>query len=245
MTDENGAIRGEIIDAIAAWCGSLEAPVAEKNTLPKTGPAVQQVLLGLGDVAAAVMLVSVDASPDWVGKPVLVESAVSTLFETITEEGLAEGAAKRVADQKAKYYQNLVSSPEITAAAKKYGLPPGSVARDMSDDFVEQMTRDIRSVTPLVLREAQEPWSVTALEKRLAAATAGSGQGGSAGIAVDEPTPAAPGGSAPGWYADPSGRHQYRYWDGASWTADVADSGQASVDPLDIAAASDQGDEAS
>jgi hypothetical protein len=37
----------------------------------------------------------------------------------------------------------------------------------------------------------------------------------------------------PDWYADPTGRHQYRYWDGAIWTADVADSGQASVDPLD------------
>lgn len=233
VAEENGAMRDEIIDAIGAWCESLEAPVAEQNTLPKTGPAVQQALLGLGELASAVVLVSVDASPDWAGKPVLVESAVSTLFETMTEEGLAEGAAKRVADQKAKYYQNLVSSPELTATAKKYGLPPESVARDMADDFVEQMTQAIRSVTPLVLRVAQEPWSVAALEKRLAAATAGTGRRGSAVIAVDEPAPAAaPGGSAAEWYADPSGRHQYRYWDGASWTTHVADDGVQSDDRL-------------
>lgn len=40
-----------------------------------------------------------------------------------------------------------------------------------------------------------------------------------------------------GWYADPTSRHQYRYWDGSVWTADVADAGQASVDPLDTMAA--------
>ena len=34
------------------------------------------------------------------------------------------------------------------------------------------------------------------------------------------------------WYADPTGRHQHRYWDGASWTDHVADAGTTSVDPL-------------
>jgi hypothetical protein len=34
------------------------------------------------------------------------------------------------------------------------------------------------------------------------------------------------------WYPDPVGRHQYRYWDGISWTHHVADDGKASVDPL-------------
>jgi hypothetical protein len=35
-----------------------------------------------------------------------------------------------------------------------------------------------------------------------------------------------------GWERDPSGRHEYRYWDGASWTDDVADQGVTSVDPI-------------
>jgi hypothetical protein len=38
--------------------------------------------------------------------------------------------------------------------------------------------------------------------------------------------------SAPGWQRDPSGRHEYRYWDGSSWTDDVSDAGMTSVDPL-------------
>ncbi|TLN00168.1 DUF2510 domain-containing protein [bacterium] len=34
------------------------------------------------------------------------------------------------------------------------------------------------------------------------------------------------------WQADPSGRHQLRYWDGTQWTDTVSDEGLASVDPL-------------
>jgi hypothetical protein len=37
---------------------------------------------------------------------------------------------------------------------------------------------------------------------------------------------------APGWHPDPTSRHQYRYWDGTSWTDDVADGGVASTDTL-------------
>ena len=36
----------------------------------------------------------------------------------------------------------------------------------------------------------------------------------------------------PAWYADPMARHEYRYWDGAAWTAHVADAGEQSTDPL-------------
>lgn len=42
------------------------------------------------------------------------------------------------------------------------------------------------------------------------------------------PAPAAP----PGWLADPTQRHQYRYWDGRQWTASVSDDGAQSTDPL-------------
>jgi hypothetical protein len=45
---------------------------------------------------------------------------------------------------------------------------------------------------------------------------------------------------APGWLPDPTGRHEYRYWDGAEWTPDVSDAGQTAVDPAPgLAAPSD------
>ena len=35
------------------------------------------------------------------------------------------------------------------------------------------------------------------------------------------------------WYADPGGRHQYRYFDGIRWTDHVADDGHVQLDPLE------------
>lgn len=35
---------------------------------------------------------------------------------------------------------------------------------------------------------------------------------------------------APGWLPDPTGRHEYRYWDGSRWTDDVSDQGTISSD---------------
>jgi hypothetical protein len=40
------------------------------------------------------------------------------------------------------------------------------------------------------------------------------------------------GGGGGSWQPDPSGRHQYRWWDGTSWAPDVSDGGVTSRDPL-------------
>jgi hypothetical protein len=39
--------------------------------------------------------------------------------------------------------------------------------------------------------------------------------------------------NAPGWQADPTGKHDHRYWDGTQWTENVADAGVASLDPYE------------
>lgn len=39
--------------------------------------------------------------------------------------------------------------------------------------------------------------------------------------------------AASGWYSDPAGRHEHRYYDGTSWTEHVADQGRVTADPLD------------
>jgi hypothetical protein len=39
------------------------------------------------------------------------------------------------------------------------------------------------------------------------------------------------GGARPGWYADPLGRFELRYYNGATWTADVSTGGDRFVDP--------------
>ena len=54
--------------------------------------------------------------------------------------------------------------------------------------------------------------------------------------AVYEPAPApAPATSTPavpaGWYADPAGRFDLRYWDGSTWSEHVSRAGQQYTDP--------------
>lgn len=38
-----------------------------------------------------------------------------------------------------------------------------------------------------------------------------------------------------GWYTDPTGRHQQRYWDGLKWTENVSDQGQSGIDAEGVA----------
>ena len=45
-------------------------------------------------------------------------------------------------------------------------------------------------------------------------------------------TPAAAAPAVPaGWYADPAGRFELRYWDGSTWTEHVSRAGQQFTDP--------------
>ncbi len=46
-----------------------------------------------------------------------------------------------------------------------------------------------------------------------------------------EPAPAAESAVPAGWYADPSGRFELRYWDGTAWTEHVSRAGQQFTDP--------------
>jgi hypothetical protein len=40
-----------------------------------------------------------------------------------------------------------------------------------------------------------------------------------------------------GWYADPTGRHTYRYWGGSGWSNQVSDGSTAGIDPIEMDAA--------
>lgn len=57
-------------------------------------------------------------------------------------------------------------------------------------------------------------------------------------VAAAEPAPAEPAAAAAptpsvpaGWYADPAGRFELRYWDGGTWTEHVSRAGQQYTDP--------------
>jgi hypothetical protein len=66
-------------------------------------------------------------------------------------------------------------------------------------------------------------------------------------VSVVEAPVAAPSGPEMGWYPDPAGRHEVRYWDGGRWTERVADNGietteSPAADVLEVAAGAIAGD---
>jgi len=50
-------------------------------------------------------------------------------------------------------------------------------------------------------------------------------------VAAAAPAPAASDAVPAGWYPDPSGRFELRYWDGSRWTEHVSRAGQQYTDP--------------
>ncbi|HMG42245.1 MAG TPA: DUF2510 domain-containing protein [Acidimicrobiales bacterium] len=49
--------------------------------------------------------------------------------------------------------------------------------------------------------------------------------------------------STPGWYTDPTGRHEYRYWTGSQWSSRVADSQAEVLNPTEALAEATAPDE--
>ena len=72
----------------------------------------------------------------------------------------------------------------------------------------------------------------TAAAADTATDTAAAGMADSSDQAVDAAGGSAAESSVPaGWYADPSGRYELRYWDGGAWTEHVSRAGQQFTDP--------------
>lgn len=103
------------------------------------------------------------------------------------------------------------SGPPTAAATRSAGGPAGSPA--MAGAVAPALAAPrVGTSTPEIFRP--KPQTVAPI--------AGTGM---VGTAV-RPTLAAR------WMNDPTGRHQYRYWDGANWTENVYDAGVESRDPV-------------
>ncbi len=51
-------------------------------------------------------------------------------------------------------------------------------------------------------------------------------------LPISAPSVSQPAAVPAGWKADPTGRHQFRYWAGSTWTENVADDGEQSRDAV-------------
>lgn len=105
-----------------------------------------------------------------------------------------------------------------TAVRIEEGPPKGGASfKDGGAAHLKQLNSSLAKLKDLLESETPATSAGNASE---AASPAESAQSSSDGVKAD-------------WYEDPTKRHQYRYWDGASWTPHVADNGKASIDPLE------------
>jgi hypothetical protein len=99
----------------------------------------------------------------------------------------------------------------------------GGLADTATDAGVEAVAADAAAETEAVAEAAAETEAAAEVESEVVAEAA-------AETEVAAEAEAASGVPA-GWYADPSGRFELRYWDGNAWTEHVSRAGQQYTDP--------------
>jgi len=110
------------------------------------------------------------------------------------------------------------------------GQRAGYVSRYDARRIAPQMDSGLRAkVVCLRARgnaKAGAPIQISLFKPEVADLQSGVPAGGRTVGAAASPMPAA------AWYPDPTGRHEYRYWDGLAWSSQVADRGRGSADPI-------------
>lgn len=120
--------------------------------------------------------------------------------------------------------------PAAAAAAAAVEEPPAAVdepagwatAPEQSADTAPAAESSIADLASQVSEPEPEPAAAEPAAAEPAAAEPAAAA--EAAPAVESTVPA-------GWYADPSGRFELRYWDGTAWTEHVSRAGQQFTDP--------------
>jgi hypothetical protein len=113
------------------------------------------------------------------------------------------------------------SSDEATAAESTWGAAPAAGEVIVGVAAVEEARSEPEPVSTPEPLATSEP---TPVPEPAAAAAAAAPAAAPAPAASVPTTPA-------GWYPDPSGRYEMRYWDGDKWTEHVSRQGQTYTDP--------------
>ena len=149
---------------------------------------------------------------------------------SISDTEAAESAEQQITDGTSNTLESAESTDDSTAADL---LTPTAASSEPAET-----TSDITSPTPSTSADdtGGTGWG-TGSDTATAAAAGGwtsgsestesSSWGGSAQQATTTATPSVPA----GWYADPAGRFELRYWDGSAWTEHVSRGGQQYTDP--------------
>jgi hypothetical protein len=115
-------------------------------------------------------------------------------------------------------------APEPAAPTAEPAAQPAAV--EPTTTYQPSLTPSSAASTPAATGPATGPTAV-APAAAAAAVPAAAAPAAAAPAAAAPPTPAVPA----GWYADPAGRFELRYWDGSTWTEHVSRTGQQFTDP--------------
>jgi chemotaxis protein histidine kinase CheA len=151
---------------------------------------------------------------------VAVEEAIveEAAAEVAAEEAVVEAAAIEVAAEEAAVEEAAAEvAAEATAEPAGWATEPATDSTAPADDSIAGLAAQVGAADAAAdATTTTEP----AAEPTLAAAAP-----------APAPAPAAEPAVPAGWYADPSGRFELRYWDGAAWTEHVSRAGQQFTDP--------------
>ena len=211
-------------DAAPAEAGAAEeapvtAVVATEPVAEEAAPLVEEVPA----FSEAASSVAEDAVPAVEASPII--------------ESVAEAAPSSVADAASSVTDHASSAlgsagAGIAGAAAGVGL--GSIfgndaaAADVADPAVEEATPTVEAVAPVI--ETVAP-AVAEVPAAVEPTGWGSAQTTVGTPVVPTPAPAPVVTTPAGWYPDPSGRFEMRYWDGSAWTEHVSRQGQQFTDP--------------
>ncbi len=141
-----------------------------------------------------------------------VEEAVveEAAAEVAVEEAVVEAAAAELAVEAA--------AAEATAEPAGWATEPAADSPAPADDSIAGLAAQVGAADAATTEQA------AAAQPTLAAAAPAPAPAAEPAATAEPAVPA-------GWYADPSGRFELRYWDGAAWTEHVSRAGQQFTDP--------------
>jgi hypothetical protein len=180
------------------------------------------------DPNALVALLNDSAAEGW--DVVSIVGAGTNIVAYLTREA-SEGSAPDTAVEAGAVEAGAVATA-AAAPTLPDDAPADATADEPTDDAVsepagwaaapESLTET--TINPVIAETAASEQPVTEPAAGAADVAAAAESAAAQQTAAESTVPA-------GWYADPSGRFELRYWDGAAWTEHVSRAGQQYTDP--------------
>jgi len=178
------------------------------------------------------------SSTDTGEAPVTETAAEETAVEEATapaDDSSPQWGATAAAAAAVPAAEPAAETPTETPTEEPAGWAAAPESTESTDESVESLAAQVGGDDPAA-DAATTPFlgsTEPAAEPEPAAETPAAGEPEPAAEAAPaaEPAPTAEPAVPAGWYADPSGRFELRYWDGSAWTEHVSRAGQQFTDP--------------